>query len=37
MSRFRPNTVVKGCQPFAEDTWKRIRIGEVELAPVDIL
>jgi uncharacterized protein YcbX len=34
MNRFRPNVVVKGCQPFAEDTWKRIRIGEVELAVV---
>lgn len=34
MNRFRPNVVVKGCEPFAEDTWKRIRIGEVELAIV---
>ena len=34
MNRFRPNVVVKGCEPFAEDTWKRIRIGEVELAVV---
>ena len=30
MSRFRPNVVVAGCQAFAEDTWQRIRIGEVE-------
>lgn len=29
MSRFRPNIVVKGCQPFAEDSWKKIRIGEI--------
>ncbi len=28
MNRFRPNVVVKGCEPFAEDTWSRIRIGE---------
>lgn len=28
MDRFRPNLVVKGCEPFAEDTWKRIRIGD---------
>ena len=28
MERFRPNLVVAGCDPFAEDTWKRIRIGE---------
>lgn len=30
MNRFRPNVVVKGCEPFAEDSWKRVRIGEVE-------
>lgn len=34
MNRFRPNLVVKGCEPFAEDTWKRIRIGDVEMALV---
>jgi uncharacterized protein YcbX len=28
MNRFRPNVVVKGCEPFAEDTWSRIRIGD---------
>ena len=28
MNRFRPNVVAKGCEPFAEDTWSRIRIGE---------
>ena len=27
MNRFRPNFVVKGSEPFAEDTWKRVRIG----------
>ena len=31
MTRFRPNLVVGGCEPFAEDGWKRLRIGEVEL------
>ncbi len=30
MAQFRPNLVVEGCEPFAEDSWKRIRIGEVE-------
>ena len=34
MNRFRPNLVVKGCEPFAEDTWNIIRIGNVELAVV---
>jgi uncharacterized protein YcbX len=34
MNRFRPNIVVKGCEPFAEDTWKRIKIGDIEMALV---
>jgi MOSC domain-containing protein len=34
MNRFRPNLVVKGCEPFAEDTWNKIKIGGVELAIV---
>ncbi len=34
MNRFRPNLVVRGCEPFAEDTWKRIRIGDVEMTVV---
>ncbi len=29
MSRFRPNIVIKGCLPFAEDSWKKIRIGGI--------
>jgi uncharacterized protein YcbX len=29
MNRFRPNIVLDGCPPFAEDGWKRIRIGQV--------
>jgi len=31
MDRFRPNLVIEGAGPFAEDGWKRIRIGTVEL------
>lgn len=27
MQRFRPNIVVKGCDPFEEDTWTHIQIG----------
>jgi uncharacterized protein len=28
MNRFRPNFVVEGAEAFAEDTWRKIRIGE---------
>lgn len=31
MQRFRPNLVVSGCEPFAEDAWRRLRIGGVTL------
>jgi uncharacterized protein YcbX len=34
MNRFRPNLVVKGGEPFVEDSWNRIRIGNVEIAVV---
>jgi len=30
MLRFRPNFVVANTAPHAEDTWKRVRVGEVE-------
>ncbi len=29
MNRFRPNIVIAGCEPFAEDGWQQIRIGEM--------
>jgi uncharacterized protein YcbX len=29
MARFRPNLVVSGCAPYAEDSWRRIRIGDL--------
>ncbi|MBE7374593.1 MOSC domain-containing protein [Pseudomonas lopnurensis] len=34
MLRFRPNLVISGAQPYAEDGWKRIRIGELEFRVV---
>jgi uncharacterized protein len=34
MNRFRPNVVVAGCAPFAEDDWRHIRIGDV---PLDVV
>ena len=30
MDRFRPNIVVTGCGPHAEDGWRHVRIGEVD-------
>ncbi|MCG7942314.1 MAG: MOSC domain-containing protein, partial [Candidatus Thiodiazotropha taylori] len=32
--RFRPNLVVSGSPPYAEDRWARIRIGTMELSLV---
>ncbi|OEU88890.1 molybdenum cofactor biosysynthesis protein [Streptomyces abyssalis] len=29
MNRFRPNLVVRGSAPWAEDGWERLRIGEI--------
>ena len=34
MERFRPNIVVEGSEPWAEDHWKRIRIGSVAVLGV---
>jgi uncharacterized protein len=31
MNRFRPNLVVRDLEPYAEDRWRKIRVGEVEL------
>jgi len=31
MNRFRPNLVVRGCGPYAEDTWKDIEVGGVTI------
>jgi uncharacterized protein YcbX len=31
MNRFRPNIVVRGCEPYAEDNWKTVNIGKAKL------
>ncbi len=36
MLRFRPNLVVRGAPAFAEDTWRRIRVGEVAFRVVKL-
>ena len=34
MKRFRPNLVVSGCVPYAEDEWRQLRIGDITLRVV---
>lgn len=34
MLRFRPNIVVSGTAPYAEDNWKRIKIGDITMRVV---
>ncbi|MHA7958754.1 MOSC domain-containing protein [Streptomyces sp. L500] len=34
MDRFRPNMVVDGTAPWAEDAWRRVRVGEVTFRAV---
>jgi uncharacterized protein YcbX len=31
VERFRPNLLIEGAEPYAEDGWRRIRVGPVEL------
>jgi uncharacterized protein YcbX len=31
MQRFRPNIVIDGAEPYAEDGWQRLRIGQLTL------
>ncbi len=30
MSRFRPNLVISGCPAYAEDSWREIKIGDID-------
>jgi uncharacterized protein YcbX len=34
MDRFRPNLVVGGCEPHAEDGWSRVRAGSIDFRVV---
>ncbi|MDT8388577.1 MAG: MOSC domain-containing protein [Thiogranum sp.] len=34
MTRFRPNLVVDGAEPYVEDNWRRFRVGAVEFEGV---
>lgn len=34
MARFRPNIVIKGCEPYAEDEWQQLKVGELTLRVV---
>lgn len=36
MRRFRPNVVIDNDEPFAEDRWRRLRIGEVDFRLVKL-
>lgn len=34
MRRFRPNVVVEGAEPWSEDTWREVTVGDVRLSLV---
>lgn len=36
MNRFRPNLVVAGSEPFAEDDWRSFRVGDIPMAGVKL-
>ena len=36
MARFRPNFVIEGCEPFAEDGWEELTLGEARFRNVKL-
>lgn len=34
--RFRPNLIIDGSEPFAEDNWSRIRVGDIEFRRTEL-
>ena len=36
MNRFRPNLVVRGCEPYAEDSWMEMVLGNVRLHAAEL-
>ncbi|GAA1989282.1 MOSC domain-containing protein [Kitasatospora viridis] len=36
MTRFRPNLVIEGTEPWEEDRWRRVRVGEVTFRAVKL-
>ncbi|GAA5157253.1 MOSC domain-containing protein [Ornithinimicrobium tianjinense] len=36
MVRFRPNVVIDGAEAFAEDTWRTVRLGEVDFRVTEV-
>lgn len=34
MRRFRPNIIVQGCEPFAEDTWEKFMLADISMRGV---
>lgn len=31
MARFRPNIIISGCEPYAEDDWQQLKVGDFTL------
>lgn len=36
VARFRPNLIIDGAEPFAEDDWKSVRIGELDFRVIEL-